>query len=447
MSSFFKTLSRYLLTLLIGSQLLLACNYRSDRKAENETTANQRSDSNPTDSGVSLNKTYKYAVYLENSGSMDGYVRGTTAFEDDIYKLLVDISYLSDTIQVNYVNSQIIPYEAGIQKFVNNLEPASFSQRGGNRSSSNIDEVLQRVLQENQPNKVNVLISDFIYSTGGGDTRKKLNNQQISIYNTFRKQLQHHPFATLIIKMKSEFNGSYYDKSDRPIALKNVNRPYYIWLTGAPEAIRNFSQQVNLKQLQGFEYTYLMLPKTAEATPYFTVLNNYQRKGNFRADRQHSGADYVHGISNITTSNRGEEAGSFGFSIAINLNRLPVEEDYLTDAQNYQLPDAYILESVEPVDDLGSTNARDKAMLEKASHVMTVSTTGKAYPNLRIALKKQTPGWVADTETEDDSKIKTDNTLLDKTFGFGYLVAGVEDAYRSVDKQDEYFAIEVSVKK
>lgn len=433
--------------LFSASFLLSSCDYRSDRKAESETATDVKANTDTTNPSPQRSSTYNYAVFLENSGSMDGYVRGTTAFEDDIYKLLVDISYLADTVRVNYVNSQIIPYNLGIQKFINNMEPASFQQRGGNRSSSNINQVLQRVLQETQEGQVNVLISDFIFSIGGGDTEEKLNNQRISIYSTFRKQLQQNPFATLIIKMKSEFNGSYYDKTDRPIALNGVERPYYIWLTGEPAAINNFSQQIDLNQLEGFEYTYLMLPQTADVTPYYTVLNNYQRKGTFRADRQHSGADYVRGISNVEPSNRGEAAGTFGFSIAANLSRLPVGEDYLTDVQNYQLPDAYTLESVEPAGEVENMNARDKAMLEKATHIMTVSTTGKAYPDLRIALKKQTPAWVADTQTNDDSKIKTDEAQLDKTFGFGYLVGGVEDAYRSVNKQDEYFAIEVSVKK
>lgn len=444
---FFKPLCLSLIILLSGSMIFYSCDYRSDRKAENEAATDAEESTDVPTLNQESASIYNYAVFLENSGSMDGYVRGTTAFEDDIYRLLIDITYLADTVQVNYVNSQIIPYKSGVQKFINNLEPASFQQRGGNRSSSNINQVLQRVLQETREGQVNMLISDFIFSTGGGDTEEKLNNQRISIYNTFRKQLQQGPFATLIIKMKSEFNGSYYDKADRPVRLSGVERPYYIWLMGPPAAISDFSQQIDLNQLEGFEYSYLMLPQTADITPYYTVLNNYQRKGNFRADRQYSGADYVRGISNVEPSGRGEDAGTFGFSIAVDLSRLPVGEDYLADVQNYSLPDAYTLEDVAPVGDVGNINARDKAMLEKATHIMTISTTGKAYPDLRIALKKQAPAWVADTQTNDDSRIKTDETQLDKTFGFGYLVGGVEDAYRSVNKQGEYFAIEVSVKK
>lgn len=57
-------------------------------------------------------------VYLENSGSMDGYVKGNTGFEQSIYAFLteIQISNLVETLNLNYVNSKIIPLEYDIKK-------------------------------------------------------------------------------------------------------------------------------------------------------------------------------------------------------------------------------------------------------------------------------------------------------------------------------------------
>ncbi|MDR1023227.1 MAG: hypothetical protein LBL94_08165 [Prevotellaceae bacterium] len=50
-------------------------------------------------------------VYMENSGSMDGYVKGVTMFEQAVYSYLSDIkiSDFTNTLNLFYINSKIIP--------------------------------------------------------------------------------------------------------------------------------------------------------------------------------------------------------------------------------------------------------------------------------------------------------------------------------------------------
>ncbi len=429
-----------LLALLL---IISSCDYRAERTERESPIAEEVLTEQPTADSDS----YAYRVFLENSGSMDGYVRGTTAFEDDIYKLLVDISYLADTVQVNYINSKVIPFSSGIQNFVSKLEPASFQQRGGNRSSSNLNQVFRQVLQAADTRQVSVLISDCIFSAEGGNTEEKLNNQKISIYNTFRSQLQQHPFATLIIKMSSTFNGSYYNKNDQPVAL-NIQRPYYIWLTGPQEALATFKSQVSLQQLGGFENTYWLTAGQEASEPFFTVLSNYHKTGNFRTDRRYSGNGYVHGIQNATPAGRGSDEDQFGFSIAVDMSGLPVDEDYLTNVDNYTVTGSYQLESIEPLDKISDMNTRDLAVVEKkATHVLTFMAAENTFADLTVSIKKQTPAWVMATQTDDDLNIKSDSAQQTKTFGFGYLVAGVEEAYQSVSQQNTYFTLDISVKK
>lgn len=429
---------------LILTTFFTACDYRTGRNEEEQVQTQAPEEKNNQE----VDEKLIYHIFLENSGSMDGYVRGTTAFEDDIYKLLVDLSYLADTVQVNYINTKVIPYQSGIQSFINNLEPETFQKRGGNRSSSNLNQIFERVLKEVNEEEVSVLISDYIFSVGSGNTEGKLNNQKISIYNTFRSKLQQEPFATLIVKLNSEFNGYYYNKNDQPISLNGVRRPYYIWLMGKQEAINDFRSQIRLHTLEGFENTYMLTANAEVIQPFYTVMNNYNKVGNFRADRNHSSNTYVGGIQNIEPASRGMAEGQFGFSVAVDLSKIPVDEEYLTNQDNYQVNPAYSLENVKSIEEIDDINTRDLSLIEgKATHILTFIAQGKSYPDLQVALKKQTPAWIKATHTDDDTNIKSDSTQHKETFGFGYLVGGVEEAYQNIFGSNAYFSITISVKR
>ena len=116
-------------------------------------------------------ETFNINVYLENSASMDGYVKGVTEFETAIYNLLGDfkISGLCDSLNLNYIN-KTIPYQkqnalpADIQDFIEKLEPSVFKLRGGDRSVSDLKNILSTVLKTVNNKNAAVLISDFVFS-------------------------------------------------------------------------------------------------------------------------------------------------------------------------------------------------------------------------------------------------------------------------------------------
>ena len=52
-------------------------------------------------------------VYLENSGSMFGYVNGLTEFEESVYSYLSDICLSGiDSLNLYYINNRIIPQQS-----------------------------------------------------------------------------------------------------------------------------------------------------------------------------------------------------------------------------------------------------------------------------------------------------------------------------------------------
>ena len=423
-----------------------ACSYTQERGRDDTTETPPVSSSESTSEPVPT-----FAVYLENSGSMDGYVRGVTAFEDDVYQLLVDLGYAADTLSLFYINSRPIPYLESTAQFISKLEPAEFQQRGGNRSNSDLNQIFNELLQQTSEQRATLLISDFILSLGQGNTEDLLNNQRISIYNTFRQQLEAQPLGTYIAKMHSDFTGNYYTKDDRPVYLTGVRRPYYLWFIGPSATIRALPTLAKVEQLPGFAHSYTLLPTDGDAlTPFYTVLNNTFKQGSFRTSRAASGRastgqDYVHGLENVQASRRGEQPGTFGFSVAVDLSGVTADASYLTDPNNYQVQ-GYQLDTVLALDEVNMLHPRDRSLAEGvATHVLAFSTGGRSYSDLQVALQRQTPAWVAQTSTIDDTNIKNNEAAHDQTFGFRYLVAGVEEAYQNVYGQSPYFTLTVSV--
>ena len=157
-----------------------------------------------------------YNVYVENSASMNGYVKGITEFEQTVYNYLTDIkiSNLTDSLRLNYINSKVIPRGSDIEDFILKLEPSSFTQMGGNIGVTDLSEVIKKVLQGTSDSTVSILVSDLIFSPGKGKNAEEyLVNQQIGIKSRVSEHLSKFPQHSVIVyQLSSKFAGSFYDK-------------------------------------------------------------------------------------------------------------------------------------------------------------------------------------------------------------------------------------------
>ena len=135
-------------------------------------------------------------IYLENSGSMDGYVKGNTGFEQSIYAYLTELQIhkLVDTLNLNYVNSRIISLGYDVEKFIHNIEPANFRRHGGNLGTSDIAIVLDTILSRHKKNDVSIFISDCIVSPGSkyASSPQSLDNYLLEQRTNIKKHLPKH---------------------------------------------------------------------------------------------------------------------------------------------------------------------------------------------------------------------------------------------------------------
>ena len=384
--------------------------------------------------------------FVENSISMDGYVNGNSDFKSDLTEMLVlTKNYVGESnIKINFINRKPFPSSnKDIANFASKLEPNSITYNvgGKDRSKSDINNIFRVLLDSLLQNEIVILTSDCIYSLGEGDqTEGKLNIQKSLTHDAFNDaiKLRNNNLATVCLKMVSDFNGYYYDLNDHPTKINN-NRPYYIWIIGKEDLIKEYYPKIT-KNMVGIKNSYYLSNFTKEKQPYYSVLKETKKIGTFKqADRNEKDVSSIKDIE--------FDEGTLQFAISIDLSNIPVDSSYLTDPKNYGLPNGFTLKSIDKID-RNILSQRDMVTVEKtkATHLITVSTTSKfTTQDLKLELLNKIPTWVEQSNSTDDRKVKDE---LDKTFGLSYLVQGVSEAYATQNpEQTSYFKIIVTIKK
>ena len=382
-------------------------------------------------------------VYLENSASMDGYVKGVTEFETAIYNLLGDfkISGLCDSLNLNYIN-KTIPYQkqnalpADIQDFIEKLEPSVFKQRGGDRSISDLKNILSTVLKTVNNKNAAVLISDFVFSPGkNANGQDYLNNQGVGIKIDFAEKLKEFDLSAVVIQLQSNFDGLYYDKTDKPISFKG-KRPYYVWIFGNTQQITSILNKKILDNIKGGYSNRMVLHSIKGISePNYKIL--YSPKiGNFSAKKLPEKI-----ISDASASEENQDKGLFGFNIAVDFSKSLQDANYFLDTNNYILNKTKYQIKVEAITD------KNDASLSGYTHLLKLQTDELIEGVLKIDIVGKTPSWVLNSTSIDDSNILNDNSEQQKTFGLQYLIEGVSDAFYPNSNSNTINSISITIKK
>lgn len=174
-------------------------------------------------------------VYLEISGSMNGYVNGgTSTFQQVVKEYLSGINNAAFASAVNYfyVGSKITPKGNDLTNYITRLTPSSFGAAGGG-ATTDIGGLFKTILGNMDSNTISIFISDCIISPGSNtNTAAYARGQMTDVRDAIVSYTnQYKDLACLVYQFDSEFNGRYFDYQNHP---RNVNmpRPFYIWVFG-----------------------------------------------------------------------------------------------------------------------------------------------------------------------------------------------------------------------
>lgn len=378
-----------------------------------------------------MRKISKAVFYLENSESVFGYVNGNTEFVDVLSELAFNPRFVTCNVITEFYfinggdNLVITPIGSDPERLINVLNPAGF--QCGDITQSNLNGMFQVAMEKAKGDTISLLISDAIYDIG--NKQNPLNELQVwgRITRTrFLERLQVGNMQTIIIKLISDFNGRYFFASKHGLVQLNQKRPYYIWIFGDSELLNeNFPDSYLENNLNGFDNLVRLLSLDDDIIPYQIVYENVI--GSFRFSKRNP---------NIITKARHCKYGEgFQFSIAVDFSTLPFSEDYVTDTANY-FNDKYKIVGIKAV--LKTIHGLNF----KPTHLITLHSANVEYGNIEIRLKNKLPGWISQSNANDESDIVGDSI---KTFGFGTLTNGIIEAYnyQNREKMLATFSVEI----
>lgn len=359
-------------------------------------------------------------VYIENSGSMNGYVNGVTEFDQTIYNYLVDIknSDLTNNLNLFHINSKIYPQDNNIEKYIASLNPSSFI---GDKGTTDVANILKLILNKTDNQTVSVFISDCIFSPGKyKNADEYLINQQIKIKNDVIEHLRKFPqTAFTTYRCLAKFKGSYFDKNDSRIAIEDT-RPFFIWLIGNQEYIASILNKIPDNKFIGHGVQNKLSFAKGKEVEYAIQPNS----GFFKLDKKNPKTN----IQNLRIDNKTKKAY---FNVQVQLNDFLLPTNYLLNADNYKINDNNfsLRISVAPKNPFGYTQ------------LLKFSTNHPKQTMISVELKRKIPEWVE--LINDNQGIEINKETMDKTYGIKYLIQGIHDAYTF--DNDSYTKIQINI--
>lgn len=357
-------------------------------------------------------------VYLETSGSMNGYVdNGKSQFQQVVFDYLSNIQNCGQFsgINLNYITDKITPKGENVNSFINTLTSTGIMNASGNKATTDIASLLQTVLEKTDGENVSIFISDCIFSPGAvSNPEAYLENQKIAIRNAIKSYIDKNVYVgCTVYRIVSDFKGSYFDYKNRASKI-NMPRPFYIWVFGSPAHLATIKSNVPDGKFMGAKVENTWTIINGDFSEY-QVLNDYgllqpsPTNGDYRWKSKTI-------VENIRKSG---DYFSFTFGVDMSIQILLYGEEYVTDLDNYRnLIDKNIGEEF-----LGSFR-ENNIRAAKYTHDLTVKSEKPfSKGDIRIVFDGKVPQWVYNYTDKDDSILNDSNSL--QTYGFNYMCDGI----------------------
>ena len=331
-------------------------------------------------------------VYVENSGSMDAYMCAGSNLKDAVFDYVSDLKRLTTSCSLYYINSKVIPFNGDLNTFIKNLTPQSFANAGGNRANTDLRQIFDTIVKANGKHTVSVFVSDCILDIPQ-NAIDFLGNCQVSIKNTFNEALEeNHDLGVEIIKLDSKFDGFWYCGHNKEL-LKDVRRPYYIWMIGSQRYLAEFNKKIPVENIIGGIKEYC-----AYAAP---------QKIPFDMNR----STYVTNHS-----------GKICVEMLVNLRGSLQSRDLYENTAQYKStnPSQVTVVSVNEITDASSPYSHVITLEIDKPETLQSETLTFSYPYLAT--------WVSNSDDTTGINVK-DN--LDRTTGLMALIKGVAEAYKN----------------
>lgn len=367
----------------------------------------------------------KLKVYLENSLSMDGYLKEHTLFKTNLQ--IITFAAVGATgagaTELSYRNSLVHPFKGNIKDFVKNATNTGMFPKGS-RGTTNTEEIMKDVIAGTKGNEVALFFSDCVYSPS--ETNETAVNSLGLLRSAMQRavgdKLKADPtFSVLLYRFTSTFVGNYFDINDDSVFLTRKERPYFVWVFGRREHLAKIyramaeeygGEKDSKAPLQCYA-AFATVPVRAE----IGTGDVYERCD---SSRWHIAA----------VDNREQ----LGFSLSLNLASLPVSPDMLLDTASYDIKGP-LNPRLTRIKATQTAAGRKQAFSHRFSVTLGKHDGGNKIPEasrLTLTLRRPPlPGWIEKYNDPTGKDIRSGYPVkrTDRTFGLLPLVEGVQGAY------------------
>jgi hypothetical protein len=217
----------HILKFLFFALLFLGCErvQSSSQNIDAQDQSKNVTQSTSQDDSVTTTKNQydeiKINIYIENSISMAGYIKGTQ-FKKDLVDLLTNLllGYEDQNIKVHFIGSdkkglsKINSVKKSTSVFLNNIQTIGTSQFVN--ESSAFGNILKNIVKKSNDSTVSILLTDNIISSvdsDGNTDPSGVEYQKGQIKKELGDVLNKDPvFTYFLAKSTSDFDGTYYFK-------------------------------------------------------------------------------------------------------------------------------------------------------------------------------------------------------------------------------------------
>lgn len=342
----------------------------------------------------------KIKLYIENSGSMDGYMFDGSELKDAVYSYVSGLSTHSDTTELFFVNSNVYSVNVPLHDFIYAMSATAFHKSPGNKANTDIADIFGMVLSQVEENSVSILVTDAILDLPAGSTAF-FRTKQTQIKSIFENYLKVNPnFAIEIFRMSSRFSGKYY-YTGGCVALTDQQRPYYMFVLGDKQALSSANGIVSKSQIQhGVEDYYAYSSYTR--VPF--IVENKKKKG-------HDGQFEVR-----------LQQKSVPIITKVDLQNTLHDEDFLME------PNLYTVAFGD--DSIKIKNIKELPKEPEYTHAFTLTLPENAAEG-SVNLYFCPPPYPLWLEAANDDLSDASVATTMKTTGIKYIIEGISDAFAS----------------
>lgn len=389
---------------------------------------------------IAIDKALNFTTnfYIENSASMLGYLNNNSEFRASLLALSAFFKERNQAVFHHYINEQIYAMEDEAPSFIKalNIEQA---KKYGNLNYSALDEMLKKILDKvnNEKNTLAIFASDFIYDVASENPANEQLNIEYKIRDIFASAAKLNQKSILVLRMQSNFSGTYFDYQDNKTHLENELRPYYIWLIGEHKIIDYLQANFDFRTLKSYQDFYLFTNQNPINNAYASILPNSTKEGKFKRDNTSASTNTVKEIKQLQLDNQTKK---ISLKVALDLNKMPFEKSYLLDLKNYNI-EMDLPNSLSKIEEINKSNINknDYRFLASATHILTfqIEDLPKKTLPIKINLLVNYPAW-EQYSSLNDSNIKTQ---LNTTFGLAAIMYGIQAAFKNSTSTNKPYAV------